>query len=496
MTTADQQLPQEVHSLAVDGTKFYGIVASSHGTFCYIKDVKRGYESLNTNGDIFCPKNFEVGASVEFLSLHSDPKREGKFRTEDAQEVTGALIRVSSTKALIAVSRAEVVKQLTEKSAYHKTLIKLTEQQKEEVDKNQPFSSLFESAVHAGMQNISPKDFLEQQLQEIFHSLLDHGVVIALEGYNVQQEEASLLEYIITCEKTGMKKQALQVVKEYTALKHVREIFAQIFQAGALTDYSRIIPASELQTLLVTMPVWFLRSCQSQSQVTAGYIKDNSLLNIFNKKPPVPSLGRVQRNSYQSEEFLQDMNFDATTLFFEMHNITMKSITHFDSREIMPRVINNSVEYAVRENVFDMLAITTTYLDLASKDWKTVHERSVDPMVIGQFRDIPYFFNLGKWSMTGLFSSHQEMIADTVTHLEMHMDALSNIDKSSHGFSYRDGEGKWQRSLPAEIARKKGYNETKETFFQRFARDFISAYKSGKMNAFLKSNYIPTVSEK
>ena len=58
ITGSDVVVPGEV--------KFTGRVRHTDGKVSWISEVRRGYETVPTNGDVFCPKSIPAGTWVEF----------------------------------------------------------------------------------------------------------------------------------------------------------------------------------------------------------------------------------------------------------------------------------------------------------------------------------------------------------------------------------------------------------------------------------------------
>ena len=94
------------------------------------------------------------------------------------------------------------------------------------------------------------------------------------------------------------------------------------------------------------------------------------------------------------------------------------------------------VARVIREarTVFTHVVIMTPYHDVAGKDWQDeTWLRSIDPYVVGFMEGVPYAFILGRFSDTGIFPLHSELVADTMAYLAANKGSLKNFNSTEHG---------------------------------------------------------------
>src|SRR3989344_1446325 len=127
-------------AVLIVGATYYGRVVKIFDKSSFITDVKRGYNTVAMNGDVWCGYSLPMDAMVQFDGIEPDPERgEGYFR------VTGEVILMegsnvpATTKETAAVLRV-LSAQRTEYHLAHAKNIDPREVQK--AAENCPFASL------------------------------------------------------------------------------------------------------------------------------------------------------------------------------------------------------------------------------------------------------------------------------------------------------------------------------------------------------------------
>ncbi|MCR4280194.1 MAG: hypothetical protein NUV82_02070, partial [Candidatus Komeilibacteria bacterium] len=97
-------------------SKYVGKVVDVHGGYCFIGNVRRGFESINTGGDVFCPfADLKRGDMVEFENIQPNPEKAGQYKTVGHVQVIG-------TFDLMKVAKSDLVKtiaKMTEPTEAH-----------------------------------------------------------------------------------------------------------------------------------------------------------------------------------------------------------------------------------------------------------------------------------------------------------------------------------------------------------------------------------------
>jgi hypothetical protein len=93
----------------LDGSLYTGEIVSVHTGYVFIHNVKRGYETIGTNGDVFCPvpldAKFENGQLIQFSELNPDKERVGKFRAETISKMNSDIIENTPEGRMVAINQ-------------------------------------------------------------------------------------------------------------------------------------------------------------------------------------------------------------------------------------------------------------------------------------------------------------------------------------------------------------------------------------------------------
>ena len=418
---------------------FTGEVVESLEGYSFIGKVKRGYETINTNGDVFVPKKIKVGQLVEFDELKDDPERAGKFRTDS--------VRLISRGFLVKSKRVQALQRLTERSTYHFGAKQIDPDKVRKAMENLPFAEkllgiIKEEEEQEGVEKQEPKDVAElakEFLMGQFATLKSLGVSYSVTGeVDEAQEKAKLDEAVGTFEKSGFTGQTEAVKKEFQTFTGVRNIFNLMHQNGILSLQS-VIPLKYLPDLLVAAPVWYVDSKQS--------IEDRR-----NEDDPFPDhVVNFFSDAVGTKEF---------AWLYQMFNRRTRSLSSFDSREIIPLNLMPIIEQA--KHVFDYVVICTPYHDICSKEWANPEWlRNLDPFLFGFSKDLPYMFLLGRWSGTGLFPLLCDMVADTMDFIRLNINKLENFSRNAYWYKGEARDGTYLGDSLINFAKKvlKAYDE-------------------------------------
>ena len=398
-----------------DAIPYIGRVVSSHGTYSYLRDIRRGFETVH-GGDVFVPQTFEVGTLVEFNVLHPDRKRPGNFRTEEARPLTGAMIRVAGSE----LSREVFLSQLAARTDYHALAKEKSPEDVERALANGPFEEML--GIVAVATKFSEQDITTAMarhatrfLQTTYAGLapLDFSTSVT-EMPDEQEEQRRLDEFIAQCREIGMEGQAQELPGLYAGFKGVRQVFRYLADRNMLRPDS-VLPAKHLAELTVMAPVWYCWSKELDQQIDESAVDD----------PEPSALVRTVADMVGTRQY---------AWLAQIYNRRYRPMFLYrGGRDIMPPDVVKMVADA--KKTFDFLIVATPYHDQASKEWQDdTWLRSIDPFLLGIRKDLPYVFVLGRWSGTGIFPLMGEMIADTIDHLRTHKNLLGRFTATTYWY--------------------------------------------------------------
>ncbi|HLD06868.1 MAG TPA: hypothetical protein VJC16_05035 [Candidatus Nanoarchaeia archaeon] len=438
---------------------FTGRVRHSTGSISWIAGVRRGYETINTNGDVFCPESLRIGAWVEFDELNQNPDRPGAFRTEHAREM-------ESSRA--PQLRIQALERLARRQTYHLLTAKHVDpQQAAQAAENMPFANLIglhqkpadaEQAVAAA----------EEILKTAFASLAPHGVSFSVTAEPDLRQEMSIIEN----EKKALKEARLGSQSDdlmrtyYEEFSSVRRMFRMMHREGILTTHN-IIPVHYLPDLLVAAPVWYYDDTHFDP-----FLENPDRADEFigqDRSPIIPLVGEWAG----SREF---------AWLFQMYNARRRPLSSCSGRDIVPPRLREIIQAA--RSVFDYIAICTPYHDVVSSEWANgVWIRNIDPFVIGLKKGLPFMFLLGRYSCTGLFPLLPDMVADTIDHLRMNKGTLGRIPKN---MTWYHGLRSYETPYNPRSCRLEDGASGDNTVLEPFAGEVIAAFGAGNLFRFLR----------
>lgn len=451
----------EVH----ESVPFSGIVKFIHDGYCFIGDVRRQFETINTRGDVFCPlaadQVIEVGDMVEFSELNPDMQRPGKFRAESVvMIVPAAEVATSNLPVLRALNF--VVKAQT--LPYHANAKDISEAEVDAARANQPFRDMLPQVVKAieEGENFDMAEHTEDFLTRTFSALMQVGVDTKVDGsVDVETEARMIQETAATYRENDMVGQAESLEHEYATFTAIRRAFVALQELGLLRLDS-VLPKSCLPELFMAAPVWFIDA--------KDQLPDNEGQN-----DPQPD---------QAVKFFAD--FVGTKEFawlYQMYNRRTRPIRKFKGRDIFPPALLKVLKTA--REVFDYVVIMTPYHDVASKEWADPEwQRNIDPYLVGFHKDLPFMFLLGRWSGSGLFPLACEMIADTMGHISTHRDGLAKFSRTAYW--YRGNEH-------GCLVSNSGSTEDNQVL-PLFADELLKAYEVGHLFDFIRNTWQPEAS--
>lgn len=420
---------------------YTGSVVSVHGGFSYIGHVRRGYESIATNGDVFVPLELEAERLVEFSELNSDPKREGKFRTEMATYIEDALVPQGE------ISKAVALRELSQRHVYHADAKSIDPELAEKASENHPFNEILLRKIAEGG-DVNLIAMAESFLRGTYASLIPIGVSYNIAGeIDLSAERAKVEAVKAKYQQSNLTGMVQSIRDEYEGFVGMRDVFNLMNANGILTVES-VLPVHYLPDMLVMSPVWFVHS------------KTSLLCNELEEDPLPDHAVKFFSDQVGTMEF---------AWFYQIYNRRTRPLSAFSGRDIIPPAIMEVMEQA--KQTFDYLVIATPYHDIASREWVDPNwQRNIDPFLIGFKKGMPFMFLLGRWSGTGLFPLMCDMIADTMNHLRINREKLRNFRNPY-----------WYTPLNNDT-----HSSTNGDNLATFASEALKAYAKGELFDFLR----------
>lgn len=436
-------------------------VVSVKDGYCFLRNVKKGYSTVPTKGDVFCPMSFPVGAIVQFDELNEDHERPGKFRTEMATLEVGPLAEVKPENG----GKAVALMQLMRRRPYHATAKEVDPEEVRKAAENLPFVELLKLYQRIPKNGVPEKNMdqvAEAFLLDHFPALREFGVSFETNGDIEDEKEAAMIKD--TCEEyasCGMGGMANTIPQTYAKFVQTRGAF-RFMKAAGIFGIESIVPAKHLPELLCMFPVWYAGS------------------EIHGLKSQTGTDGSVQRTLFHMLPCSM-VNTQVFCDFFQAYNYRMRSLEEFKG-DLMPPRLMKIMPKALK--AFDLVAILTPYLTEATKEWANRRwPQNIDPLMVGFIQGLDYVFVLGRWSDEGIFPLMCDLIADTMSHLAINKDFLKNIPENTSWLHTNNSAG----SLSAW--RNRG--DSREHPLVTMANKVLQAYEEKKLFEFLRGEWSP-----
>lgn len=438
---------------------YTGEISAIHDGYVFINNIKRGYETIPTNGNVFCPvpKNskFQLNQLVQFEELNNDRERPDCFRTEKIISITDLEIS-KKVEQITQLSRSE--------SPYHRLKKAISENDIKKAGKNKPLFEFIQGIAYLfgnGDEITTERivEFAEKFVADTFAMLSPLNVKCSIQGGIDEDAELKMInDNINLYNESDLQGQAQSLCDEYNQFLKIRRVFNLMFQNNLLT-FQSVIPAKYLPELTMAFPVWF----------------------VFDKENPIQDQKDDDPDIAKSTKFFCDcVGSIEYSWFFQIYNRRTRPLSTFKGKDIMPPALVKVMNEA--KQIFDYIAIMTPYHDIASREWSDPNWlRSIDPLMVGFIKDLPsQVFVLGRWSMTGIFPLLLDSIADTAIHIKMNKHLLSNFRANTWWYrGQRDGI----------ILTQKG--KENNNVLLPFANELLGAYDRGLLFEFLRGENLP-----
>ncbi len=447
------------------GTKYYGRVVAVRDRFCFVGDVRRGYETVAMKGDLWCREVLPMDAMVQIEGIEPDTERgEGYFRTDGHVLVMdkGAHVPVRIQEAAVVLRTLSM-----RRTAYHDAHAKPIDPAKvQKAAENGPFVTMLRPEMIEQPESLDMAKIAGQFLAQQFAPLEAIEVSFTIDPKEIDEksEKKSLTEAAQDFRGQNMEGQAASLETEYENFQKLRRMLAAMHEQDALMMDS-LVPIHHLVDILVTAPVWFIEGRDVIDNVDSGLAMD---------------LGKMY--------FCQTLGSQEASWLYQIYNSRIRGFHRFSGRDIMKPRTRKLIPIA--REVFDLVVIATPYHDIAGQEWQEAKwVRNPDPFLFGFSRYLPYAVLIDRWSGTGLFPNILDMIADTVDHLRTNGNVLENFPRNTIWYLGLNGTGDphWRNLEPWVNGQ-----QDKNTVLPKFASDLVTAFDEGRLFEFLRPK--PTAS--
>jgi hypothetical protein len=252
----------------------------------------------------------------------------------------------------------------------------------------------------------------------------------------------------------GMEDQAKHFESMARSFKAVREMLSK---SKDLMQPQTFVPIEYLSHIFPAAPVWFhYAGSKEQHEMHIRATVHPDLLH--SKALHFASLIKTQ-------EWAD---------FYLMFNRITRPLSMYVGDHIPEHIFERIETYGT---LFDHVVIATPYTDVVAKEWQAAAwQRMVDPYVIGFANNVPFMFILGRFSDSGIFPLHSEMVADTMNFLRTNMHTLDNLNKPRRC-----------HFLQKENAEPVQWSKTVGTSYRATAQKALAAYQQGRLFDYLRT---------
>lgn len=253
------------------------------------------------------------------------------------------------------------------------------------------------------------KMFLAYEFPQMGGLELGYEVV----GVDDAEFDRKATEAVKSARALGMEAQAIHVEEEVKRFRGTRKVLDYMRRQRLLRP-NTFLPMRYLPDLFAACPVWFHALSQNEErewlQNTTGQDVSTTFVH--------------PRTQFFCDLFPGNVRWAHV---YQMYNGRVRPLTRYKG-DIIPLPIVRLIAEA--KTLFDSVVIATPYHDLAGTDWDEIRwVRSVDPYVLGFQNGCSHFFVLGRFSDSGIFPLHAELVADTIAFLRQNIRKLEGFNR-------------------------------------------------------------------
>ena len=387
--------------------------AEEHLGFIAISSVTKDDGSpsrLKTDNDIFvhqddCDAVLRTGLEVGFQVI-PDKKREGSYRATNVAErnvLHGELVSADRMFESVAANPRSLYVPPTSRQANAKPV---SREEVEAVLKNLPMPRM-----PRGNERLKGlPDYLRNLADGLFPQLATIGGAAEIASGAFAQTIADMVRQH---ESLGLEQQKLKLKtsgRSYEALHRMAQD-----RSGLLLPET-IIPIEYLPDLFMAVPVWYF------------WMSPENTLKLKRQR------SATYLQWWEMHEFFRDvLPYQRWLDTFLLFNRRVRSLADYEGDLIPLNLMQRMQELAP---VLDYLVIMTPYHDVVKEDWGNPSWfRNVDPYVVGFAKGVPFMFMIGRFSDSGVFPLHAELVADTIAFIRQNLEKLSLFSREGFGSS-------------------------------------------------------------
>ncbi|MCZ7601640.1 MAG: hypothetical protein M5R37_02175 [Melioribacteraceae bacterium] len=253
------------------------------------------------------------------------------------------------------------------------------------------------------------RDYLKEHIGDIFTS------------FNAFREIFSFVQFMTERGRFHAKHltSIYTICSAFTAIKDVRLQAKLMKPIGRQIEFNReryifelptVLSADNLAEILLAFPVCFLSGKGAKTQTE--------------NDPQISQAAKLLCDLVGSKEF---------TWFYLMYNRRDRTIKDFVGPDPIP---SDYLDF--RKELGDMIdleVIATPYHSIASKEWNDPSWLAgIDPVALGIHTGIPFVTVFKRWSGNGVFPLLLDLMADTISHIEIHGHNLQNFKDNTYWY--------------------------------------------------------------
>lgn len=414
-----EELAQEV------ATRYLGEIVSvsdDHYGFIGVRTITRedGVDlDVPIQGDVFvhqeeCEVPLAVGIDVSFMLVPDTKRGEGFYRASGAIQVLEAELLPQKGSPIPGFEVAIPLSFTPVQLAYLARMKAVPDEVVSKVIENDPFAGMSRVAIVPPDEE-AKKRLLSAFLQYLFPALASYGVDWQVKDFDDSAFDRLLKETIDLHRQLGLDSQIPLLEEEVGRLKAIRSVLGVMYDEN-LVRHDTIVPMSMLPDLFMAVPVWYFWWDGDRHGIEAAY----------RDRDPRPNASTLWFSDQFPNQRWRDM--------YQMFNRRFRTLKEFKGDIIPPHVVRRMSKVV---KLFDYVVIMTPYLEEAGNDWTDLAWlRSIDPYVVGFKKGVPVFFILARFSDTGLFPLHTQLVADTMHFLASNKGRLRGFDGVNNPFWY------------------------------------------------------------
>lgn len=517
--------------------EFIGEVETAPNGFGFIdidtvRRVNGEPHGLETHADIFVPQSecatpLQMGMVLRFKVKPNEVKGLGHYMAVEAVEVISTTALVPSTGPVMPGFTWSLVPSGPVRDLpvpMHAGMKAIDPDLLEKVKENRALAGLPADEDEVRLtETMSIRDTFEDYLLGLFAGFSGlAGFSFAIVDYDGAAQDALIAASMAENRDFGMAEQALKLEADYARFKHTRRLLAWILERNLLRPGTQLSPLvlrslielvektggaamqgktvddvigviefmnrhgllrpntvigmEHLPDLYMAVPIWFFLFRSKSEQEQAEHNWDKAAQNFESAfggiTPGLEYFGTVVPNQRWANTFL-------------MLNRRLRNISLYTGD-----VIPSNVMAVMREakEVFDYVAIATPYHDMVAAEWTSVDwVNGLDPYVIGFRRGLPVMFVLGRFSDSGIFPLHSELVADTIDFLRRNIEKMRGFNTQEKG-GLRKHVMSWMHVQPDGAPRVDKIDEVGTRFIEH-TRQLLASFDQGHLFEWLRGEW-------